>query len=144
MKFKIPVSVLVVVYTPELDVLLLNRADKPGFWQSVTGSQEAGESLEQTAVRELGEETGLDAAQYRLDNWCRAGCRYGFPRRNTWAMNGCRMTSPSTGSFPGATRRRCASCPNTRPGPNNSSMHAVPPVRALTIIAVWLSTFDNA
>lgn len=69
MKYKIPVSVLVVVYTPELEVLLLERADKPGFWQSVTGSQEAGETLEQTAARELKEETGLDAARYRLDNW---------------------------------------------------------------------------
>jgi len=69
MKYKIPISVLVVVYTPELEVLLLERADKPGFWQSVTGSQEAGETLEQTAIRELGEETGLDATQYRLDNW---------------------------------------------------------------------------
>ena len=42
MKYKIPVSVLVVVYTPELEVLLLERADKPGFWQSVTGSQRSG------------------------------------------------------------------------------------------------------
>lgn len=69
MKYKIPVSVLVVVYTPELEVLLLERADKPGFWQSVTGSQEPGETLEQTAIRELEEETGLDATQYRLVNW---------------------------------------------------------------------------
>ena len=69
MKYKIPVSVLVVVYTPQLDVLLLERADKPGFWQSVTGSQEPGETLEQTAIRELEEETGLDANRYRLDNW---------------------------------------------------------------------------
>jgi len=69
MKYKIPVSVLVVVYTPEFEVLILERADKPGFWQSVTGSQEPGETLEQTAIRELEEETGLDATQYRLDNW---------------------------------------------------------------------------
>ena len=53
MKYKIPVSVLVVVYTPELRVLLLERADKPGFWQSVTGSQEPGETLRKTAIREL-------------------------------------------------------------------------------------------
>lgn len=69
MSYKIPVSVLVVVYTPDLEVLLLERADKPGFWQSVTGSQEPGETLEQTAIRELEEETGVDATQYRLDDW---------------------------------------------------------------------------
>ncbi len=69
MKYKIPVSVLVVVYTPDLQVLLLERADKSGFWQSVTGSQEPGETLDETAIRELREETGLDAMQYRLENW---------------------------------------------------------------------------
>ena len=69
MKYKIPISVLVVVYTPDLQVLLLERADRPGFWQSVTGSQESGETLEQTAIRELEEETGLDASRYSLANW---------------------------------------------------------------------------
>jgi dihydroneopterin triphosphate diphosphatase len=66
---KIPSSVLVVIYTPELRVLLLERADHPGYWQSVTGSQHAGESLQQTAIREVGEETGIDAAHYGLQNW---------------------------------------------------------------------------
>jgi dATP pyrophosphohydrolase len=61
---KIPISTLVLVHTSDLRVLLLERADYPGFWQSVTGSQEAGETLEQTAVRELAEETGIDAAAY--------------------------------------------------------------------------------
>lgn len=69
MKYKIPTSVLVVIHTPELQVLLLERADHPGYWQSVTGSQDEGETLEQTAVREVAEETGLDARQYRLTNW---------------------------------------------------------------------------
>src|SRR3954447_19327800 len=68
-RHKIPVSVLVVVHTPELEVLLLERADHPGFWQSVTGSQHPGETLEQTARRELAEETGLNAELYGLIDW---------------------------------------------------------------------------
>ena len=64
MRYKIPVSTLVLVYTPELDVLLLERADFPEHWQSVTGSQEPGESLAETARRELREETGIDADAY--------------------------------------------------------------------------------
>jgi dATP pyrophosphohydrolase len=62
--YKIPVSTLVVVHTPDLRVLLLERADYPLQWQSVTGSQERGETLAETAVRELKEETGLDAAAF--------------------------------------------------------------------------------
>jgi len=69
LKFKIPVSVLVVIYTARLDVLLLERADHPSYWQSVTGSQNEGETLEQTAVREVREETGLDARSYALGDW---------------------------------------------------------------------------
>ena len=61
MTFKQPVSVLVVVYTPDRAVLLIERADFPDHWQSVTGSQEPGESLSATATRELLEETGIDA-----------------------------------------------------------------------------------
>lgn len=68
-RYKLPVSVLVLVHTPELEVLLLERADRPGFWQSVTGSQNEGEALAQTAVRELREETGIDAALYSLADW---------------------------------------------------------------------------
>jgi dATP pyrophosphohydrolase len=68
-RHKIPVSTLVVIYTPGLDVLLIERADRPGFWQSVTGSQDPGESLRQTAVREVGEETGIDATRFALADW---------------------------------------------------------------------------
>jgi dATP pyrophosphohydrolase len=80
MEYKNPVSVLVVVHTPDLDVLLLERADRLGFWQSVTGSQDEGELLRETAVRELSEETGLDAARYELTDW-RKQNRYEIYRR---------------------------------------------------------------
>ena len=66
---KIPVSTLVVIHTPDLQVLLLERADRPGFWQSVTGSQHEGEALRDTAIREVGEETGFDARRFRLEEW---------------------------------------------------------------------------
>lgn len=70
MAYKIPVSVLVVIHTPDLQVLLIERADRPGFWQSVTGSKDTeDEPLEATAVREVGEETGLDARRYPLRDW---------------------------------------------------------------------------
>ncbi|MDH5536611.1 MAG: dihydroneopterin triphosphate diphosphatase [Betaproteobacteria bacterium] len=68
-RYKLPVSVLVVVHTPDLRVLLLERADRPGFWQSVTGSQTEGEALTDTAARELKEETGIDAARFALTDW---------------------------------------------------------------------------
>lgn len=61
--YKIPQSVLVVMYTPALDVLLINRADATDFWQSVTGSKDReDESFEETAVREVAEETGVACA----------------------------------------------------------------------------------
>jgi dihydroneopterin triphosphate diphosphatase len=67
--FKTPVSVLVVIHTPALEVLLLDRISHPGFRQSVTGSQETGETLVQTAVREVLEETGVAAPVARLLDW---------------------------------------------------------------------------
>jgi dATP pyrophosphohydrolase len=66
---KIPVSTLVVIHSGALEVLLLERADHPGFWQSVTGSQHEGEDLRDTAIREVAEETGLDALRYELKAW---------------------------------------------------------------------------
>jgi dATP pyrophosphohydrolase len=73
---KIPQSVLVVIYTAALDVLLIKRADVPDFWQSVTGSKDAvSESFEQTARREVLEETGIDChlgapLADQLTDWC--------------------------------------------------------------------------
>ncbi len=68
MGFKLPESVLVVIHTPQLEVLLLERARQPGLWQSVTGSREPEDlNLETTAWRELLEETGL--VMGRLTDW---------------------------------------------------------------------------
>ena len=67
--FKTPVSALVLIHTEDLQVLIMERADKAGFWQSVTGSLEAGETPRQTAIREVLEETGLNAEQYELQDW---------------------------------------------------------------------------
>ena len=66
---KKPVSVLVLIHTPGLEVLLLERAAHPGFWQSVTGSQESDEQLAQTAVREVAEETGISTDTKDLVDW---------------------------------------------------------------------------
>lgn len=65
---KIPESVLVVIHTPDLSVLLIERADAPGYWQSVTGSKDHWEEdwLE-TARREVAEETGIRGGQ--LTDW---------------------------------------------------------------------------
>ncbi|WP_341676352.1 dihydroneopterin triphosphate diphosphatase [Niveibacterium sp. SC-1] len=69
MSFKEPVSVLVVIHTPALDCLLIERARQPGFWQSVTGSREPGEALLNTACREVAEETGIVCAPRQLKDW---------------------------------------------------------------------------
>ena len=68
MPHKIPESVLVVIHTSAMEVLLIERADRPGYWQSVTGSLDApDEPLAHTAARELFEETGIQIG--------RASCR---------------------------------------------------------------------
>ncbi len=80
MSYKIPESVLVVIYTADLHVLLIERADRPGFWQSVTGSKDSiEEDLRVTAMREVQEETGyaigaasnqaLALPEHNLQDW---------------------------------------------------------------------------
>lgn len=64
MPYKQPISVLVLVHTTDLRVLLLERADFPDHWQSVTGSRDDDEALATTAARELAEETAIDAARH--------------------------------------------------------------------------------
>ena len=67
--YKTPISALILIHTADLQVLIMERADKIGFWQSVTGSVEGNETPLQTAIREVYEETGLDAAKYNLQDW---------------------------------------------------------------------------
>ena len=70
MTYKIPRSVLVLVHTLEREVLLLERALRPGYWQSVTGSVDyEDEPLEEAARREVAEETGIDPRSGRLERW---------------------------------------------------------------------------
>lgn len=66
---KQPVSVLVVIHTADLQVLLIERADKPGYWQSVTGSREGDEAIASTAQREVAEETGFAAEAGQWHDW---------------------------------------------------------------------------
>jgi dATP pyrophosphohydrolase len=68
--YKIPRSVLVVIHTPDLQVLMMERTGWTDFWQSVTGSVASeSEPLRDTAIREVREETGLDALRYELLDW---------------------------------------------------------------------------
>ena len=68
-KYKIPVSSLIVIYTKNNDILLLSRADKKDYWQSVTGSLEPEESPYEAARREVFEETGINPNQYDIQDW---------------------------------------------------------------------------
>ena len=77
--FKRPISVLVVIHTPDWQILLLERASHAGYWQSVTGSQEDDESLSETARREVREETGIDSDPERFVDWHRSRSFEIFP-----------------------------------------------------------------
>ncbi|TAG75407.1 MAG: dihydroneopterin triphosphate diphosphatase, partial [Burkholderiales bacterium] len=61
---KVPRSVLVVIHTPALETLLIERTPPLCFWQSVTGSQDLNESWRETAIREVAEEVGIDADKH--------------------------------------------------------------------------------
>lgn len=76
---KIPISTLIVIHSASLQVLLLERRDHPGYWQSVTGSQEPGETLRDTAIREVREETGLDATRYPFTDWRKENVYHIYP-----------------------------------------------------------------
>lgn len=78
--YKTPISVLVVIHTPDWQILLLERAAHPGFWQSVTGSVEGEESLLATACREVAEETGIIAPASDFLDWQQSNTFEIFPQ----------------------------------------------------------------
>lgn len=79
MGHKQPVSVLVVIHSPDHQILLLERAAHPGYWQSVTGSREGDEALIDTAVREVAEETGIAITAAQLVDWQQTNTYEIFP-----------------------------------------------------------------
>ena len=120
--FKIPQSVLVVIHTPALDVLLIDRADATQFWQSVTGSKdEEGESFEETAVREVAEETGIDcgpgaALHSGLKDWHLENVYDIYPRwQHRYAPGVSRNTEHVFGLCVPAGTPPCCSIPASTP-----------------------------
>lgn len=90
---KQPVSVLVLIYRPDGQILLMERADHFGFWQSVTGSLEAGETPLQAARREVVEETGLRIEPPDLHDWHHSSVYEIYPHwRHRYAPGVCYNT----------------------------------------------------
>jgi dihydroneopterin triphosphate diphosphatase len=79
-EYKLPESVLVVIHSVQLEVLLLERTDHPGYWQSVTGSRaNTAEPLAHTALREVAEETGITGSAHALLDWRHTNCYPIYP-----------------------------------------------------------------
>ncbi|MEL0102657.1 MAG: dihydroneopterin triphosphate diphosphatase [Gammaproteobacteria bacterium] len=76
---KIPISVLVLIYTKNKDILILKKNNDKDMWQSVTGSINDGESVDDAAKREVYEETGLNA-----DNIINCNKQYIFEIYEMW------------------------------------------------------------
>ncbi|EJM96093.1 dihydroneopterin triphosphate diphosphatase [Herbaspirillum sp. YR522] len=86
--YKIPESVLVVIHTAGREVLLIERADRPGFWQSVTGSKDTPhEPLSETARREVQEETGITVADGSVESTCDEGRALPATHLRDWQLS---------------------------------------------------------
>lgn len=86
--YKIPESVLVVIHSADQHVLLIERADQPGFWQSVTGSKDSlDEPLSETARREVEEETGIVVAGSGVDSAHDGGRRVPSSHLRDWQLS---------------------------------------------------------
>lgn len=83
MGFKRPESSLIVIYDKASNVLILQRNDDPLFWQSVTGTLEAGETPWQTAMREVAEETGINIQTLAL-KLVDCNCTNQYEIRDIW------------------------------------------------------------
>jgi len=85
-----PFSINVFLYRVEegsIQFLLLKRIQRsefslPAFWQGVTGGMEEGETFEETAGREIFEETS-----YKPNSIEAVGYEYSFPIKDEWRIS---------------------------------------------------------
>jgi len=92
-EFKRPESILVVIHTLTDEALMLHRVAPSRFWQSVTGSLEAGEAPIDAVIREIAEETGLQVAPAQVHDW-QLENRFAIPPR--WAQRYAPGTTANT------------------------------------------------